>query len=93
MDGKKVTIVGIVAILVGLLVGYLMWGAQTRALQGELDQLKARLGEAQKAASREKELSEKLTQLEAQLKQVTDDLAKEKASREKMQAAVSKGKK
>ena len=93
MDGKKVTIVGIIAILVGLLVGYLMWGANTKALQGELDQLKARLAEAQKAATREKELSDKLAQMEAQLKQVSDDLAKEKARREQMQAAVSKGKK
>ena len=93
MDGKKVTIVAIIAILVGLLVGYLMWGAQTKALQGELDQIKSRLAEAQKAATREKELSDKLAQMEAQLKQLTDDLAKEKARREQMQAAVSKGKK
>jgi len=93
MDGKKVTIVAIIAILVGLLVGYLMWGAQTKTLQGELDQIKARLAEAQKAATREKELSDKLAQMEAQLKQVSDDLAKEKARREQMQAAVSKGKK
>jgi cytochrome c-type biogenesis protein CcmH/NrfG len=93
MDGKKVTIVAIIAILVGLLVGYLMWGAQTKTLQGELDQLKARLAEAQKAATREKELSAKLAQMEAQLKQVSDDLAKEKARREQMQAVVSKGKK
>ena len=93
MDGKKVTIVGIVAILVGLLVGYLMWGAQTKALQGELDQIKSRLAEAQKAATREKELSDKLVQMEAQLKQVSDDLGKEKARREQMQGAVSKGKK
>ena len=93
MDGKKVTIVGIVAILIGLLVGYLMWGAQTKALQGELDQLKSRLAEAQKAATREKELSDRLAQMEAQLKQVSDDLAKEKARREQMQAQVSKGKK
>jgi F0F1-type ATP synthase membrane subunit b/b' len=93
MDGKKVTIVGIIAILVGLLVGYLMWGAQTKALQGELDQIKSRLAEAQKAATREKELSAKLGQMEAQLKQLTDDLAKEKARREQMQAVVSKGKK
>jgi uncharacterized protein HemX len=93
MDGKKVTIVAIIAILVGLLVGYLMWGAQTKTLQGELDQIKSRLAEAQKAATREKELSDKLAQMEAQLKQLTDDLAKEKARREQMQGAVSKGKK
>jgi uncharacterized protein HemX len=93
MDGKKVTIVAIVAILIGLLVGYLMWGSQAKSLQGELDQLKARLAEAQKAASHEKELSEKFAQMEAQLKQVSDDLAKEKAKREQMQAQMAKGKK
>ena len=93
MDGKKVTIVGIIAILVGLLVGYLMWGANSKRLQGELDAMNARLVEAQKAASREKELSDKLAQMEAQLKQLTDDLAKEKARREQMQTQVSKGKK
>ena len=42
MDGKKVTIVGIVAILIGLLVGYLMWGAHMKTLKGELDQMQAR---------------------------------------------------
>lgn len=93
MDGKKVTIVAIIAILIGLLVGYLMWGANTKSLQGELEQLKARLTEAQKAATREKELSAKLAQMEAQLKQLSDDLAKEKAKREQMQGQVSKGKK
>ena len=93
MDGKKVTIVGIVAILIGLLVGYLMWGAQTKSLQGKLEQVNASLAEAQKAATREKELSGKLAQMEAQLKKMSDDLAKEKAKREQMQAQVSKGKK
>ena len=82
MDGKKVTIVAIVAILIGLLVGYLMWGAHMKTLRGELDQLQARLAEAQKASTREKELSDKLAQMEAQLKQMNDDLAKEKARRE-----------
>jgi uncharacterized protein HemX len=93
MDGKKVTITAIIAILVGLLVGYLMWGYQAKALQGELDQLKAKLAEAEKSVVREKELSEKLTAMEAQLKQVSDELAKEKERREKMAAQVSKGKK
>jgi uncharacterized protein HemX len=93
MDGKKVTIVAIVAILIGLLVGYLMWGSQSKSLQGELDSMKARLAEAQKAATHEKELSDKLAAMEAQLKQVMDDLAKEKAKREQMQAQMAKGKK
>jgi len=64
-----------------------------KTLNAELDQVKSRLAEAQKAASREKELTEKLTAMEAQLKQLTDDLAKEKARREQMQMQLSKGKK
>ena len=90
MIGQKV-IGAIVATLIGLLVAYLMWGTQTKSLRGELDQLKARLAEAQKATTREKELSDKLAQLEAQLKQVSDDLAEETARREEMQAQVSTG--
>jgi Tfp pilus assembly protein PilO len=93
MDGKRVTIVAIVAILVGLLVGYLFWGYPLRTTQGELDQLRARLAEVQRAADREKELSAKLEGLESQLKQVTDDLAKEKERREQMQMTVSRGRK
>ncbi|HZS32216.1 MAG TPA: hypothetical protein VFC42_02445 [Methylomirabilota bacterium] len=93
MDGKRVTIVAIVAILVGLLVGYLFWGYQLKTTQGELDQLKARLAEAQKAATHEKELSGKLQELESELKRVTDDLTKEKGRREQMQSQLSKGKK
>ena len=68
-----------------------MWGAQTKTLQGELDQIKAKLAEAQKAATREKELSDKLAQMEAQLKQVSDDLAEETARREELEAEVSRG--
>ena len=93
MDGKKVTIVAIVAILIGLLVGYLMWGAHMKTLRGELDKLQGQLADAQKASTREKELSDKLAQMEAQLKQMNDDLAKEKARREQMQGQISKGKK
>jgi uncharacterized protein HemX len=91
MDGPKVTVVAIVAILIGLLVAYLMWGTQTKSLRSELDQLDARLAEAQKAAMREKELSDKLAQMEAQLKQVSDDLAEETARREELEAQVSRG--
>jgi uncharacterized protein HemX len=91
MDGPKVTVVAIVAILIGLLAAYFMWGTQTKSLRSELDQLDARLAEAQKAVTREKELSDKLAQMEAQLKQVSDDLADETARREELEAQVSRG--
>ena len=90
MGGPKVTVVAIVAIL-GLLAAYLMWGTQAKSLRGELDRLEARLAEAQKAVTREKELSDKLAQVEAQLKEVSDDLAEAKARREELEAQVSRG--
>ena len=52
MDGKKVTIVAIVAILVGLLIGYLFWGARLKDHASELAQLQSRVAEAQQAATR-----------------------------------------
>jgi hypothetical protein len=91
MDGPKGAIGAILAILVGLLAAYLMWGIQTKSLRSEFDQLEASLAEAQKAVTREKELSDKLAQMEAQLKQVSDDLAEETARREELEAQVSRG--
>ena len=92
MDAKKVTVVGIIAILIGLLIGYLFWGSQTKA-QSELDALKAKLAEAQKSLDQEKAMSAKVQALEAQLRQMTENLNKEKAAREQLQARISKGKK
>jgi uncharacterized protein HemX len=93
MPGLKVAVAALGAIVIGLLGAYLMWGTQTKSLQGELDQLRAQLAEAQKAATREKELSDKLAQLEAQLTQVSDDLAEETARREELEVQVSSGRK
>jgi cell division protein FtsL len=90
MDGKKVTIVGIVAILIGLLIGWLFWGSQAKDLQGELAKLRA---QAQAAAQQEAATASKLGQLESQLKALTAELEKEKAAREALQARVAKGKK
>jgi Tfp pilus assembly protein PilO len=90
MDGKKVTIVGIVAILIGLLVGWLFWGSQAKDLQAELAKLKA---QAQAAAQQEAATAAKLSQLETQLKALMAELEKEKAAREALQAKAAKGKK
>lgn len=93
MDGKKITIVAVIAILVGLLIGYLYWGTQIKNLDAQLGDLRQQLAEAEKTVAREKELTGKVESLEAQLKQLADQLAAEKEKREKVQAQVSKGKK
>jgi cell division protein FtsB len=94
MDGKRVTIVAIVAILIGLLVGYLFWGAASRRQEAELAQARASLAEAQKAAAaQEQSLAQRLQALEAQLKEISDRLAAEKAARTRLEGQVTRGKK
>ena len=90
MDSKKVTVVAIVLLLVGILAGYLYWGTKTGALEKDLAAARA---QAQQATAQVDAMGAKLKSLEAQLKELTDKLAAEKEAREKLQARVSKGKK
>ena len=82
---RTVTIVGIVALVIGLLVGFLWWGTGTQRLEKQLAdaraatqavgrQLEAAQTEAQKAA-------EKVKAVEARLAAVEADLARERAQR------------
>lgn len=89
MDGKKATVVGIVALLIGILVGYLYWGYRVT----ELDALKKRLAEVQQAAAQEGAAATRLQQVEAQLKEMTERLNSERDMRQKLEALVSKKKK
>jgi uncharacterized protein HemX len=94
MDGKRVTIVAIIAILIGLLVGYLFWGSSARRQEAELVQAQASLEEARKsAAAQEQALSQKLQALETQLKEVSDRLTAEKEARTRVESQVSRGRK
>ena len=93
MDGKKVTIVGIIAILIGLLAGYLFWGTQSKQVASELEAARKSLAEAQQPTSQEAALAAKLQEVEAQLKQVTERLNSERELRQKLEAQVSAGKK
>ena len=79
------TIVAIVALVIGLLVGFLWWGTGTQRLEKQLAdaraatqaverQLEAAQTEAQKAAEKVKAVEERLAAVEA-------DLARERAQR------------
>jgi hypothetical protein len=94
MDGKRVTVIGIIALIIGLLVGYLWWGNRATQTASELLGLRTRLAQAEKAATTQEEaLGAKLRGLEAKLKEVTDALNRERAARAQLEASVSKGKK
>ena len=82
---RTVTIVGIVALVIGLLVGFLWWGTGTQRLEKQLAdaraatqavgrQLEAAQTEAQKAAEKVKAVEERLAAVEA-------NLARERAQR------------
>ncbi len=82
---RTVTIVGIAALLIGLLVGYLWWGTGTQGLEKQLAdaraatqaverQLEAARTEARRAAEKVKAVEERLAAVEA-------DLARERIRR------------
>jgi hypothetical protein len=83
---RFVVVTTLVALLVGVLVGFLWWGMPVRWLQSEL-------GEARTRAERVDELQAEAQQLEAQLKAAEADLGREREMNARLQAIVSQGKK
>ena len=89
MDGPKVIAVGIIALLVGLLIGWLFWGQRAK----ELDAVKGRLAEVERSAAQEGAMATKVRELEARLEEATERLDKERKLREELEAIVTQGKK
>jgi hypothetical protein len=78
------------ALVVGLLVGYLMWGQSSQKLGAQLNDLKARLTqEAQRAANAES----KLADMDARLKQLGEDAETERKLRQRLQDLLGQGRK
>jgi hypothetical protein len=91
---RRGTVAAIVAILIGLLVGYLFWGYPSRERDAELARARAQLEEARKGgAGQEQALEQKLQALEAQLKEATDRLAAEREARARVEGQVARGNK
>lgn len=87
MDGKKVTLIAILAVVVGILVGYLVWGNQAQQLANEVAAVKAR---AQQAGVQEGMMATKLQQIEAQIKEAVERLKAEQDQRQKLEALAAK---
>ncbi len=90
MNTKYVVALGIVGVLIGLLVGYLMWDRPARPLVKELADAKAGLVEETQRAD---EAQGKLSETESELKRAMDRLKSERDLREKYQELVSEGRK
>jgi cell division protein FtsB len=89
MDGPKITIVAIVLLLVGLLGGYLFWGAPGAKLADELAAAQAKLGEAAEAQKREAAMKARLDAAEAQIKKLADQLAEARKARQDLDLKIS----
>jgi uncharacterized protein HemX len=82
--------VGIVALLVGALAGYLMWGRPTQRVADELAAVRRQVAEETQRAS---EMQSKLADTEAQLKRLTEALKSEREVRQRHEQTVSEGRK
>ena len=87
MDGKKVTLFAILAVVVGILIGYLVWGNQAQQLQNEVAAVKAKV---QQSGIQEGMMATKLQQIEAQIKEATERLKSEQDQRQKLEALAAK---
>ncbi len=82
--------VGLVALLVGVLIGFLWWGAPANRLQAEMAATRAR---ADRLEDQVNELQATTQRLGGQLKTAEADLRREKEMNARLQMVVSQGKK
>jgi uncharacterized protein YoxC len=87
---RSVAVGALVALLVGLLAGFLWWGTSERRLQAELDDARGRAGRLEQQMQ---DLQTKTQQLQAELKTMQDDLNREKELNSRLNELVSRGKK
>ena len=93
MSVKPAAVVGIIAILIGIVVGYLVWGSHLQRLADELAAVKGQLAEARQVAQREGAVATRIQEVEGQLKQATESLGKERELREKLEKLTAAKKK
>lgn len=94
---RPVTVIGIAALLVGLLVGYLWWGSpwsgtrrEATEARGRLEEVGRRLAEAE-AAQRASE--ERLKGLAARVGELEGELTQERQRRSRLEVIISEGRK
>jgi hypothetical protein len=83
----NVGVIGVIALLVGLGIGYLAWGSQAQGVQDELAKAKTMV---QQATAKEGQAATKIQDAEAKVKQIAADLEKEKEMRAKLEALAAK---
>ena len=89
----QAVVIGIIAAVIGLGIGYMTWGSQASQAQKDVAAAKAQLDEARKSAEREGQLATKIQDAEAQLKTAQESLKTEMDQTKKLESALAKRKK
>jgi len=94
---RSLVVVTLVAVVLGVLVGFLWWGVPTRRIQDELAQVRAsadRLSQQMEALQqRERDLSAQLALQKTHLETAERDLKAEREMNSRLHLLVSQGKK
>ncbi|HEX2500213.1 MAG TPA: hypothetical protein VHO73_02060 [Methylomirabilota bacterium] len=89
----QAVVIGIIAAIIGLGIGYATWGAQSSQAQKDVAAAQAQLAEARKAAEREGQLATKVQAAEAKLKEAQESLKTETEQAKKLEGVLAKRKK
>jgi hypothetical protein len=88
VSGGKLVVVVLVALLVGLGVGYLVWGAAARRHAAELAEVQGSLAATRQAAGREGQLEGRVREAETRLNEIGGELAKETELRSRLEKVL-----
>ena len=89
----QAVVIGIIALILGLGIGYFTWGAQSTQAAKDVAAAKAQLEETRRAAEREGQLATKIQAAEAKLKEAQESLKTETDEAKKLEALLAKRKK
>jgi uncharacterized protein HemX len=89
----QAVVIGIIAAVIGLGIGYFTWGTQSSQAARDVAAAKAQLEEARKAAEREGQLATKIQEAEVKLKESQEALKTEMDQAKKLEGILTKRKK
>jgi uncharacterized protein HemX len=89
----QAVVIGIIALIIGVGIGYFTWGTQSTRAARDVAAAKAKLDEARKAVEREGELATRIQAAETKLKEAQEALRTEMDQAKKLEELLAKPKK
>ena len=89
----QAVVIGIIALIIGLGIGYFTWGTQSTRAARDVAAAKAQLDEARKATEREGQLAARIQAAETQLREAQEALRTETDQVKKLEELLATPKK